>query len=133
VPGQQGVRRDQRGDALQRLPTDGFRLGCQPAALIVREDQPAAAEFFLENLVFGTQVVDDLLLVAVEVASQADQQELLRLVNDDQGRFPAVYVREGPAGTLLGKIVCLGGEAEAGVKLAELEMGSAAWERGQET
>src|SRR5262249_27770035 len=47
-----------------------------PAALVVVEQDAFLAQLLLEHLVFGTEVLDDLLLLAMDPAGQDDQQEL---------------------------------------------------------
>jgi hypothetical protein len=46
---------------------------------------PAFAKFFFEDLVFGAEVFDDFLLLAVDPASQDGEQELPGLENEVHG------------------------------------------------
>jgi hypothetical protein len=56
----------------------------QPNGLRGEED-PALAEFFFEDLILGTEALDDFSLPAVSPTSEEGEQELPGLANEDLG------------------------------------------------
>jgi hypothetical protein len=76
VPAQQRVRRNQRPDLAQELAAQDFAFDGQAPALVVAEQDPMLAEFLFQDLIFGAEVVDDLLLLAVHPAGEDKQKKL---------------------------------------------------------
>jgi hypothetical protein len=73
-----GVRREQRADFPQQPASQDFAFDGQAAALVIVEQDPFLAEFFLEDLVFGAEVFDELLLLVVDPAGENGNQKLPR-------------------------------------------------------
>jgi hypothetical protein len=59
----------------QHLPSGLFRLGGQPAALVVSETQTFPAQLFSQDPILFPKVVDEEELAAVHQAGQCDQNE----------------------------------------------------------
>jgi hypothetical protein len=57
----------------------------EAAALVVVKKNAPLAELLLEDLVFRAQVIDDLLLLAIDPACQDEEQKLPRLQDEVQG------------------------------------------------
>jgi hypothetical protein len=66
-----------------------YRPECQPATLIAGKEDPLFAEFFFEDLILGTDVFEDILLLAIDPAGQNGEQELPGLENEVHGRLDA--------------------------------------------
>jgi hypothetical protein len=81
VPGQQGLRCDNRSDFSQSASSESFGLGCEPATLIVGKSKPAPAELFPKYSVFLPQVVDRLLLLLVHPSGNRNEHESERIQN----------------------------------------------------
>src|SRR5206468_847847 len=90
MPAQDRVGSEQRADLRQELAAQEFAFGGQAPALVVVEKDAALTEFLFQDLVFGAQVVDDLLLPAVHPAGEDDQNKLPRLQNEIHARSDAV-------------------------------------------
>ncbi len=76
MPAQERIRRDQGPDLFQQLPAQDLRLDCQSPALVVVEQDAFLAKLLLEHLVFGAEVLDDLLLLAVDPAGKDEEEQL---------------------------------------------------------
>ena len=70
---------DNRRDVLQQLAAQHAALDRQSPALVVAQVHTLLAQQFAEHLDLGPLIRDDLLLLPVDPASQADQQHLPRL------------------------------------------------------
>jgi len=57
----------------------------QASALVIIEEDSALADLFLEDLILGAKVLDDLLLLPIDPACQDDEEQLLRLKNEVHG------------------------------------------------
>jgi hypothetical protein len=66
---------DNRGTTFQPIPSKLLGFGCQPATLVVVE-AGLFAQLFPENSHLLLEVFDDHLLVAVEPARKAEQDQL---------------------------------------------------------
>lgn len=75
VPCQKGVRRDEPGDFSQELAAEELALDRQPPPLVVRETEFLPVEPRLEDSVFLEQIVYGRLLLALNPASDGDDQE----------------------------------------------------------
>jgi hypothetical protein len=64
---------------LQQLAAQNSYLHRQPSALIVVEQDTILAEFLLEHLVLGPQVLDDRFLLTVDPAGQDQEDEGCRM------------------------------------------------------
>ena len=85
MPAQNGVRRNQRADFAQQCAPQNFPFDGQPAPLIVIQQNPFLALQFLEYLILGAKILDDLLLLLVDPSSQDRQQQLPRLNDKAHG------------------------------------------------
>ena len=79
MPPENSVRRDNRYDFLQHLPSQDLTFDSQPSTLFVIEKDTFLSQLLFENLVFRDQVLDDLLLLAVDPSGYARKEELPRL------------------------------------------------------
>jgi len=70
VPSQDGVRRDNRGDASQQAATEWLAFGCETLALVVSQPWPLVAELLFEYADHFRLVVDDVCLISVHPASE---------------------------------------------------------------
>ena len=61
----------------QRLPFDR-----QPPPLVIIQQNALLASFFAKNLVLGSEILDDLLLLPIDPIRQNDEQQLPRLQNE---------------------------------------------------
>jgi hypothetical protein len=61
MPAEDRVRREERANLAEQLAPQNLALDRQPPALIVVEENPPV-QLFLQDLVLGAQVFDDLLL-----------------------------------------------------------------------
>ena len=62
APTQDGIGRHDRGDLAQRLAAKQFSLHGETPALIVVEQDSFLPNLLLEQMVFGAEVLDDMLL-----------------------------------------------------------------------
>src|SRR5712692_2975507 len=62
LPGQQGVRRHNRGDVPEDAPSECLGFRRQTTALIVREPQTSRAELFPKGAVLLLEIVDHIAL-----------------------------------------------------------------------
>ena len=85
MPSQEGVRREHRADLFQDLAAQDLAFDGQTPALVVTEQDPILAEFFLEHLDFGSQELDPKLLLFMDPASEDNQQHLPRMKNEIHG------------------------------------------------
>jgi hypothetical protein len=74
MPGQERLRRDQGGRFVKHPAAQFLGLDRQATALVVVQAQPSSAELFPKNSVFLLEVVDDLLLLLIQPASEGNQQ-----------------------------------------------------------
>src|ERR1035441_5281467 len=56
MPGQQGLRRHDRGHLRQKPATEPFRLGRQTTPLVVVEPKPPATKLFFEDPILFTKM-----------------------------------------------------------------------------
>ena len=73
MPGEQGLRGDDRGDLRQQLPSQTFGLGGQAPALTVGEPQLSSVELFSQNAILLSQLVNCEQLMLVHPAGDGDQ------------------------------------------------------------
>jgi hypothetical protein len=76
MPAEESVRRDDRADLAEQLPSKSLPLGRQAAALVVVEPELSRAEVLAEYPVLVSQVLDDALLPLAEDTGDEDTQEL---------------------------------------------------------
>src|ERR1019366_4701341 len=69
MPGQQGLRRHDRGHLRQKPATEPFRLGRQTTPLVVVEPKPPATKLFFEDPILFTKIVEGELLLLMRPAS----------------------------------------------------------------
>ena len=66
MPTEDGVRREQSANLIQKLSTEGLSLDCQSSALIIIKQDSFRAKLCFQNSILGTQVFDHFLLLAIE-------------------------------------------------------------------
>ena len=71
MPGQQGVRRHNRGDVPQDAPSKCLGFRRQTTALIVREPQTSGTELFPQSAVLLLKVVNDVALLLIDPTGSA--------------------------------------------------------------
>ncbi len=76
IPGGNGDRSDDRGDPFEDLSAEGPALRSESATFVIGEAEPPATQLPLEDTVSLDQVLDDVLLMALDPACESDQQEL---------------------------------------------------------
>ena len=75
MPAQDGVRGDDGRDLVEETTTEGLALGCESSALVVVEPEGLAVELFFEDAVLLDEVLDDLVLLAIEPAGERGQED----------------------------------------------------------
>ncbi len=86
VPGHNRVRRHDRRHVAQDLSTERLAFHREPSSLVIGEAETLATELAFEDAVLLDEVIDDILLVAVEPSSDGDQKELPRVKRAHGGR-----------------------------------------------
>jgi hypothetical protein len=76
VPAEQSVRGDNGRDAVQRCSPHGLRSNRQPAALFVVEAHAPFAQLRSEDPILFDQVVDHILLPALDPPGEGGDEEL---------------------------------------------------------
>ncbi len=87
VPGHDRVRSDDRRHLSQGSSTERLSLRGQPSAFVIGEAETLTAELTFEDAVLLDEVIDDILLVTVDPASDGDQKELPRVNRSHAGRW----------------------------------------------
>ena len=85
MPTQNRVGREDRADFCQDLAAQELASNREPATLVVVEHDPFLAEGFLENLVFGLDVLQLQLLLFIEPAGKDGEQHLPGLKDETHG------------------------------------------------
>src|ERR1017187_5031610 len=75
MPGQQGLRRHDRGHLRQKPAAEPFRLGRQTTPLVVVEPKSPATKLFFEDPILFTKIVEGELLLLIHPASHGVQQQ----------------------------------------------------------
>ena len=78
MPAQKSLRRHNRGESLELIPTHPFGFGRQPAPLVVVEPRPSI-QLFPQDPDLLLKVFDDILLVTVDPSSETDEKQLERV------------------------------------------------------
>ena len=86
VPPQDRIRREQRADFFESLATEDLAFDRQSTPLIIVQQDAFLAELLFEDLVFGSQVFNHFLLLAIDPTSEDDDIKLLRLKYDIHDR-----------------------------------------------
>ena len=76
VPAQDRVGRDETGHVHEALPAERLAFDCQATPLVIGKAETPVAELFAEDAVLGLEVVDHVLLVAVDPAGDEQDEEL---------------------------------------------------------
>jgi hypothetical protein len=76
MPAQDGVGGEKRADLGKEHAVKDFPFDRQAAALVVVQQDPALAEFLPEHLVLGPEVINNLLLLAVDPAGKDEMEQL---------------------------------------------------------
>jgi len=76
IPSEDGVRRDDPGDLAEHLAAQQLALHGKAPALFVGQARPTATKLLSEDAVLFEQVVDGLLLLAVDPAGEHQQEEV---------------------------------------------------------
>ncbi len=87
VPGKYRVRGDDRRHLSQDFSTERLSFHREPSALLVGQAETLTAKLTLEDAVLLDEVIDDILLVAVDPAGDGDQKELPRVKRAHAGRW----------------------------------------------
>lgn len=66
MPGQQAIRRENRGDVPQDAPAECRGLRRQTTTLSVREPEPSGAQLFPQGAVLVLEAVNDVTLLLVD-------------------------------------------------------------------
>jgi hypothetical protein len=74
VPGEDGVRADDGGDAREDSTAEQLSLGSQPSSLVIGQAKASVPQLLSEDAVFFLQVVNDRLLVPIDPAGCGDDQ-----------------------------------------------------------
>ena len=90
MPSQERVWCDDRSDFAQRLPAKGLAFDSQTAPLVIVEPDALLTVRFLQNLVLGAQVVDDLLLLPIDPSGEDDEEKLPGLQDEVHAGSDAV-------------------------------------------
>ena len=75
---QKSLRRHNRGESPELIPTHPFGFGRQPAPLVVVEPGPSN-QLFPQDPDLLLKVFDDILLVTVDPPSETDEKQLERV------------------------------------------------------
>ncbi len=75
MPGQQGIRGDKGGHLGQHFASELLGLHCQAATLLIAQPQALVAQLSAQDAVLLSQIVEDIPLLFVDPAGQADQHE----------------------------------------------------------
>jgi hypothetical protein len=76
MPAQDRVRRHDRGHSPQEPSAQPMPLRREPAALVVRQSEALALQLLSENVVLLYEVLDEVLLVAVNPSGERHEQQL---------------------------------------------------------
>jgi len=79
MPGQQRLRRDQRGQFVKNPSAQFLGPDRQASTLVIVQAQPSVAELFPKNSVLFLEVVDDILLLLVQPAREGNHQQSKRI------------------------------------------------------
>ena len=82
MPGQQGVRRDNRANVPQDAPSEYLGFRGQPSPLLVRELQSSGAEQFSHGAVLFLEVVDHVALLLVDPTRVAARRNWTTIARD---------------------------------------------------
>jgi hypothetical protein len=82
MPTQDGIGANDCRDFHQRFATQYFPLDGQTPALIIAKQNPFLTEFFSEHFIFGLQIINNILLFAVDPPGQDEEEQLPRLQNE---------------------------------------------------
>jgi hypothetical protein len=86
VPGEDRVRGDDRRDHLEHAATKSLALHGETTAFVVGEAKSLSLELALQDSVLLDQVVDDVLLMAIEPAGEGYDEELPGVKRAHAGR-----------------------------------------------
>ena len=85
MPSKNRVGCKQRADFFKQFVAQDLTFDGQATSLIVGQQNSFLANLFLENLILGTKVIDDDLLLAIDPAGQDDETQLPRPQNEVHG------------------------------------------------
>jgi hypothetical protein len=78
VPPQQSVRGHEGTEVVERSPAQAARFGRETAALLIGESRPPVADLLAESPVLLLEVLDHVLLTAVQPGGNGADEELQR-------------------------------------------------------
>ena len=81
MPTKDRVRREQRSELSKQPAPEYLALDRQSTALFIVEQDSSLTEFFFEDSILGHQMLDDILLFAVDPTRENDETELPGLKN----------------------------------------------------
>jgi hypothetical protein len=76
MPTQNGSWGDQSGNLSEHPSTEDLAFDGQATSLVVVEQNAFLAQLFFEHLIFSSQVLDDVLLMAIDPTGQTDQEQV---------------------------------------------------------
>ena len=79
MPGQERCRCHNRGQFVKHTPTQSLGPDGQASTLVVAKPQSLTAELLAQHAVLFLKVVDGVLLLLVQPAGQANQQQTKRI------------------------------------------------------
>jgi hypothetical protein len=119
MPKQNGIWSDQATNLLEYPSPEDLAFDGEAASLVVFQQKALLAEPFFEYLIFGSQVLDDVLLVVMGPVLQTDQQQVPGLEDEIHCSPDAEFVGKTAASSIpewlsiriaykLGFLLCLG-------------------------
>lgn len=85
MPAQNGVGREAGADLAEDLSAEDLAIDREVVPLVVVESDSSLATGFLQDVVLGAQILDDLLLLSVHQAGRHGEEKLPGLQNESHG------------------------------------------------
>jgi hypothetical protein len=76
MPPQNPLRSDDGGQPLEHFPPEDLTFYSQPSALVVVEGDSLLSELLFEDSIFGQEVLDSVLLPAIDPAGKDQKQQM---------------------------------------------------------
>ena len=97
MPSKDRVRGKQRANLFEHLASKYLASGRQPPPLVIVQQYTFRTKFLFEDLILGPEVLDDLLLLAIDPAGEDHEVQLTRLKDEIHERAVRVKVLRGPS------------------------------------
>jgi hypothetical protein len=91
MPTQNRIRSHDAGQFVEHLPAEDLAFDSQPPALVVVEQDSVLSELLSENSILRQEVLNGVLLSAVDPAGQDQEQRALSASVRDAGGEPLVF------------------------------------------